>query len=283
MPDPKTPDPTLSDSPTADASGPDASTAASADADSATVRLERPAPEQTRSEPSAAEKSAAPATAAPATETAETAPGNPAPDNSTPTTVIPHATRAAPVRVGPGRPAPTRVQPPAAGAQEVPAAPAANVPAAAPRPARIPATEPAPTGRRRWPLLVAVVAVVALAVGAGAYLLSGRSADNTQSQVEDAIHTFTGAIAAGDLTTLRASTCGELGGYYQRIHDAQFAQVYKASTDQGSIPVIDSVDAVSVTDGTAIAQVTVHTAAAPNDRSARSFTLQQDGEVWKVC
>ncbi|MFC4604897.1 hypothetical protein [Rhodococcus kronopolitis] len=282
MPDSTTPDPTTSDARGPEAQAPDAPVPgapvsgapspalAGSGSESPTTRIDRP-------EPAAADQPV--------------------------TTVIPHTVRATPVRVGPGLPTPTRVAPAVAPGNPAPTDPAQGAPAAvaptavataavpptpagpAPtvRPTRIPAAEPDSTGRRRWPLWVALAAVLALVAGGAAVLFSVLRSDNTQSEVETAIHGFTDAVAGGDLATLRTATCGELGGYYQQIHDAQFAQVYKASVDQGSIPVIDSIDAVSVTDDSAIAQVTVHTGAAPSVRSERSFSLQRDGDTWKVC
>ena len=74
-----------------------------------------------------------------------------------------------------------------------------------------------------------------------------------------------------------------LASYYAQIPDAEFADVYRVAVDQRSIPVVESIDTVSITDDTAIAQATVHTGAAPNESSARSFNLQRDGDAWKVC
>ncbi|TQF69300.1 hypothetical protein FK531_11210 [Rhodococcus spelaei] len=188
-----------------------------------------------------------------------------APDDAV-TAVVPHVARATPARVGPGLPPPA----------------AASAPAAAP--AKIPAPETA--RRSRWPLAAAAVVVVALVAAGVAYFVTGRGDGSTspQAQVESTITTFVGAIAAGDLPTLRATSCGQLGDYYRQIPDAQFTDVYRSALAQQSIPVVEKVDAVSITDDVnAIAQVTVHTAAAPADSSARSFTLQRQDGSWKVC
>ncbi|AQA24005.1 hypothetical protein BTZ20_0911 [Rhodococcus sp. MTM3W5.2] len=187
--------------------------------------------------------------------------------------------KAAPAKVGPGRPAPT-VRPPA-GASPVAAPPRPAPPVAGP--AKIPAPEPASTGKKRWPILVTVGVVLAAAAG-GAYLLTSTvSSNSAEDQVKTAINTFVDAIEGGDLATLRTISCGDLASYYAQIPDAEFADVYRVAVDQRSIPVVESIDTVSITDDTAIAQATVHTGAAPNESSARSFNLQRDGDAWKVC
>lgn len=201
-------------------------------------------------------------------DTGTPATASPEPDPSEiPTTVIPHVTRATPTRVGPGLRAPGE--------------PAAEAPAAAPT--RIPDPAPQRSGRRRWPLVVLVVVVLA-AVAAGVALFLGRTTgDSPETQVTTAITDFVAALDRGDLAALRAGSCGDLAAYYQQVSDAEFADVYRSANADRTVPVLDSVDAVSVTDDTALAQVTVHTASAPADTSVRSFALQLQDGVWKVC
>ncbi|GAA4485688.1 hypothetical protein GCM10023094_40890 [Rhodococcus olei] len=184
------------------------------------------------------------------------------------TAVIPHATRAAPTRVGPGLRAP--------GPQTSGTATAA--------PTRIPDPQPAPRGRRRWPLVVAGVAALA-AVAAGTVVLLDRLGvgDTSESDVRATITDFVAALDRGDLAALRAGSCGDLAGYYGTVADADFADVYRSANADGSVPVLDSVDAVSVTGDTALAQVTVHTVSAPASGSVRSFALEKHDGVWKVC
>ncbi|WP_157050934.1 hypothetical protein [Rhodococcus sp. RD6.2] len=187
-------------------------------------------------------------------------PPPPAAPSEAPTVAIPHAARATPTRVGPGTPPP---------------------PGVAPTPTRIP--DPAPRGRRRWPLVLAAVVLLAV-VATGIALLASRVGGNsTEDDVRGAINGFVDAVDRGDLATLRAGTCGELGAYYQQVSDADFADVYKSANSDRAVPIIDSIDAVAVTDGTALAQVTVHTANDPAATSVRSFALEQQDGVWKVC
>ncbi|MFD4295013.1 hypothetical protein ACFWQG_17530 [Rhodococcus sp. NPDC058532] len=189
------------------------------------------------------------------------------PPSEAPTTVIPHATRAAPTRVGAGAPQPG-------------AAPG-SLPAAAP--VRVPDAPPAPSGKRRWPLVVGAVVGLA-AIAAGGYVLVDRlTGDRTEDEVRTAITGFVDAIDRGDLAALRAGSCGDLAAYYAGIGDGDFAGVYQAANSDRAVPVLDSVDAISVTDGTALAQVTVHTANDPASTSVRSFALEQQDGVWKVC
>lgn len=176
---------------------------------------------------------------------------DPAPSEA-PTTVIPHVTRAAPTRVG--GPAPAMPEPQAA-----------------------------PDRRRRWPLILGGV-VAAGALGAGGVLLVDRVAGGgAESDVRAAITGFVDALDRGDLAVLRSGSCGDLGDYYRQVSDADFADVYRSASTERAVPVIESIDAVSVTDTTALAQVTVRTAGDPASSSVRSFALEQQDGVWKVC
>ncbi|MGW0042987.1 Rv0361 family membrane protein [Rhodococcus sp. NPDC003348] len=188
-------------------------------------------------------------------------PDEAAPDPSdAATTVIPHATRATPTRVGPGT---------AAGG--------------APAAARIPEPPSAPSRRRRWPLVLGALVLLG-ALAAGAALLYDRvSGDGTETAVRAAITDFVDALDRGDLAALRAGSCGELAAYYGQVTDADFADVYRSANSDRAVPVVTSIDAVSVTDDTALAQVTVHTANDPGSSSVRSFALERQDGVWKVC
>ncbi len=94
---------------------------------------------------------------------------------------------------------------------------------------------------------------------------------------------FSSAVTAGDIQKLRTTSCGPLSDYYRNIPDSQFADIYKASVEQKNIPVIQSIDAIQITDKTAIAQVTAYTNADPATKSARTFNLENTDQGWKVC
>ncbi|MCZ4521688.1 hypothetical protein O4220_24485 [Rhodococcus ruber] len=148
-----------------------------------------------------------------------------------------------------------------------------------------PAEPEKPSHKKWWAALVAAVVVIA-AVAAGAYLLIDRtSEDNSpEAQIRSTVESFTSALAGGDLATLRSTSCGDLATFYRDIPDTEFADVHRVSVEQGSIPTVDSIDAIQVTDTTnAIAQVIAHTDANPNDRSPRTFDLRLEGDQWKVC
>ncbi|MFD1815329.1 hypothetical protein [Rhodococcus gannanensis] len=186
---------------------------------------------------------------------------SPVPASEAQTVAIPHVPRATPTRVGPGTPPP---------------------PGTDAGPARVP--EPAPSGRRRWPLVVGAVAVLAIAAaGIGVLAVQVGGGDSTEDQVRGAITGFVQAVDRGDLAALRAGTCGELGAYYQQVSDADFDSVYRSANSDRAVPILDSIDAVAVTDNTALAAVTVHTANAPASTSERSFALELQDGVWKVC
>lgn len=157
------------------------------------------------------------------------------------------------------------------------------------RPQRIePTTPPAKPKRKRGRWLAAVVAalviIVALAVGLIWFIARPEPGPSTEDQIRSAIGDFGTALGAGDLAALQSVTCGPLGDYYRTVPPDEFAQVHQATVDQGSIPVVESVDAIQVTgDTAAIAQVTAYLPADPASRSARTFNLLNTPEGWKVC
>ncbi|MGV8873891.1 MAG: hypothetical protein ACOH2Q_15270 [Rhodococcus sp. (in: high G+C Gram-positive bacteria)] len=236
--------------------------------------------------PESSEDSAATAPEAeePATEPSTAPSTDPAAPTAKPT--------AAPRRIPPRDPADVPAKPVAAEKKS----PAAEPQRAGPQqvgpqqvgPQRIgpPPSEPEkPSHKKWWAALVAAVVVI-VAVATGAYLLLDRTSidDSPEAQIRSTVESFTRALADGDLATLRSTSCGDLATFYRDIPDAEFADVHRVSVEQGSIPTVDSVDAIQVNDDTtAIAQVIAHTDANPDDRSPRTFDLRLEGEQWKVC
>lgn len=143
-------------------------------------------------------------------------------------------------------------------------------------------------GRRSW----IVAAVIALVVVAGAVVFalvrgaSEPSGPSDEDRIRASIDTFTAALQSGDLTTLRTATCGPLAEFYRTVSEEDFAATHAGAEQAGSIPVIDSIDAVQIAaaeppaQSTAIAQVTVRTAG--SEPTVRTFDLALDGE-WRVC
>jgi hypothetical protein len=156
------------------------------------------------------------------------------------------------------------------------------------RPRKIEPSEPTRTksgsAGRRWALALVGALVLIVAVGAVAFAYMSRDQGSSdEAQIRSSVDSFTQALTTGDLATLRSQSCGDLASFYQDIPDAEFADVHRVAVEQGNIPVVDSIDAVQITDDTAIAQVTAYTAANPADRSPRTFDLRLDGDTWKVC
>ncbi|WP_433196416.1 hypothetical protein ACQP1G_44205 [Nocardia sp. CA-107356] len=142
-----------------------------------------------------------------------------------------------------------------------------------------------PAGQsKRWLFTALGAAAAVMAVIALAAVLIGNRGDNSpEAKVRASITDYTAALKSGDLAALRKTTCGPLHDFYQGIPADQFASVHQLSTDRKNIPVVASVDAVQITDKTAIAQANVYTDADPSKRSARTFDLEHTDDGWKVC
>ncbi|TFI45852.1 hypothetical protein E4P29_02605 [Rhodococcus sp. 1R11] len=183
--------------------------------------------------------------------------------------------KAEPQKIAPQKIAPRKIEPQKARPQPV-----------GPRRVGPPAAESSkPSHKKWWAALIAAVVVIA-GVATAAFLLVDRGGveDSPEAQIRTTVESFTRALAAGDLATLRSTSCGDLATFYRDIPDTEFADVHRVSVEQGNIPTVDSIDAIQVTDDTtAIAQVIAHTDANPNDRSPRTFDLSLDGDQWKVC
>ncbi len=137
---------------------------------------------------------------------------------------------------------------------------------------------------KRVLLMVAGAAVlVVVLIGVIVAFVTNAKDSSPEAKVRAAITDYTQALKTGDLNTLRSTTCGPLHDFYQGIPADQFAGVHQLSMDRRSVPVVDGVDAIRITDNTAIAQATVYTEADPAKRSARTFDLQNTDKGWKVC
>ncbi|MGW0246017.1 Rv0361 family membrane protein [Nocardia goodfellowii] len=152
-------------------------------------------------------------------------------------------------------------------------------------PQRVEPAAPAAASGKSKRLLIGAGAAAALVIAlvAGGVAFANRSDDSPQTQVREAIGDYTSALKAGDLAALRSSTCGSLHDFYAKLPEADFAGVHKLSQEQKTIPVVDEVDAIQISDGKALAQATVYTAADPSKKSARTFDLERTADGWKVC
>ncbi|MFC8526488.1 hypothetical protein [Nocardia sp. NPDC057227] len=145
--------------------------------------------------------------------------------------------------------------------------------------------QPAEQGKSQKKLLLIGGAVIVVIVALVAIIaaLAGGGTDSPETQVRAAINRYTSSLDQGNLAGLRESTCGALHDYYQGISEQDFAGVHQVSRQSGSIPVVEKVDAVRVTDATALAQATVFIPSDPNSKTERTFDLQRTDAGWKVC
>ncbi|MGZ0140995.1 Rv0361 family membrane protein [Rhodococcus qingshengii] len=244
-----------------------------------------------------AKAASAPTVAIPKATQAPTAAPTPQPKPEPATVAIPKATQPTPPpRQAPTPPPPQRAapQPPqrAAPQPQQRAAPqrvgvAATPPPAQPMPTRIEPAAPEKTKRsgKGWYIAAAAAGVAVLAaIGVAVFVSSnsGSGESSPEAQVQTAISTYVDALQTGDLATLRTSTCGALGEYYRTIPDAAFAQVHDNAVAQKTIPQVGAVDAVRITDDTAIAQVQA-SLPSTGEQSWRTFDLERQDGTWKVC
>ncbi|KPH20466.1 MULTISPECIES: Rv0361 family membrane protein [Rhodococcus] len=236
-----------------------------------------------------AKAASAPTVAIPKATQAPTAAPTPQPKPEPATVAIPKATQPTP----PPRQAPTPPPPQRAAPQpQQRAAPqrvgvAATPPPAQPMPTRIEPAAPEKTKRsgKGWYIAAAAAGVAVLAaIGVAVFVSSnsGSGESSPEAQVQTAISTYVDALQTGDLATLRTSTCGALGEYYRTIPDAAFAQVHDNAVAQKTIPQVGAVDAVRITDDTAIAQVQA-SLPSTGEQSWRTFDLERQDGTWKVC
>ncbi|KDQ01927.1 hypothetical protein EN35_16925 [Rhodococcus qingshengii] len=238
-----------------------------------------------------AKAASAPTVAIPKATQAPTAAPTPQPKPEPATVAIPKA--AQPTPPPPPRQAPTPPPPQRAAPQpQQRAAPqrvgvAATPPPAQPMPTRIEPAAPEKTKRsgKGWYIAAAAAGVAVLAaIGVAVFVSSnsGSGESSPEAQVQTAISTYVDALQTGDLATLRTSTCGALGEYYRTIPDAAFAQVHDNAVAQKTIPQVGAVDAVRITDDTAIAQVQA-SLPSTGEQSWRTFDLERQDGTWKVC
>ncbi|XGU19472.1 nuclear transport factor 2 family protein [Rhodococcus sp. 3Y1] len=231
----------------------------------------------------------APTVAIPKATQATTAAPTPRPKPEPATVAIPKATQPTPPpRQAPTPPPPQRAapQPPQRAAPQRVGV-AATPPPAQPMPTRIEPAAPEKTKRsgKGWYIAAAAAGVAVLAaIGVAVFVSSnsGSGESSPEAQVQTAISTYVDALQTGDLATLRTSTCGALGEYYRTIPDAAFAQVHDNAVAQKTIPQVGAVDAVRITDDTAIAQVQA-SLPSTGEQSWRTFDLERQDGTWKVC
>lgn len=236
-----------------------------------------------------AKAASAPTFAIPKATRATTAAPTPQPKPEPATVAIPKAAQPTPPpRQAPSPPPPQRAAPqPQQRAAPQRVGVAATPPPAQPMPTRIEPAAPEKTKRsgKGWYIAAAAAGVAVLAaIGVAVFVSSnsGSGESSPEAQVQTAISTYVDALQTGDLATLRTSTCGALGEYYRTIPDAAFAQVHDNAVAQKTIPQVGAVDAVRITDDTAIAQVQA-SLPSTGEQSWRTFDLERQDGTWKVC
>ena len=133
---------------------------------------------------------------------------------------------------------------------------------------------------KRLTVIVASLALLAALVLAALFAYDQLRGPTDEDLAETAIENYMAAVERGELDDLRASTCGTAREYYDGLTPAEFTSIYDASRD--SIPIIDSIERIEITENRALAEVTAHTAARA-EKTVRTVGLERVGDEWKVC
>ena len=140
--------------------------------------------------------------------------------------------------------------------------------------------------RPRWLRPVAVIAAVLIGAALIALFLVHRSnaaKAARENMVRTTIEKFDSAVRDGDLTTLRAITCGQTRDSYVSYGDKDWAETYAKVAEAKQYPVVASIDQVVVNGDHAEANVTSYMAYDPATTSIRSFDLQFRDDQWQIC
>lgn len=184
-------------------------------------------------------------------------------------------TTAIPIRAHTPKAEPQRIEPRAS----TPPPPPAYTPN--PNPTRVPATKG--KERRLWTVTALLAVVVVAAIVAVVAFVRYQSTSGPDARIRASIDTFVAALSAGDLETLQTTTCGGLAEFYATIGPDEFEGVHDLSVQQGSLPVVRSIDKVQINEDTAIVEVTAHPKGDPADVTARTFDLALVDDEWKIC
>lgn len=145
---------------------------------------------------------------------------------------------------------------------------------------------PRKPARPSWliPIIVTLVALLAAAVVG--FLLIHR-ADTAKAARADAVRSsiekFDAAVRNGDLSVLRAITCGQSNDAYVTYDDKAWTDAFDRISAAKQYPVVASIDEVVVDGDHAEANVTSYMAFDPATTSTRSFDLQFRDDQWKIC
>lgn len=137
-----------------------------------------------------------------------------------------------------------------------------------------------------WVLAIVVIVLALTAIAILGTVLLMRSKHPKASQEDRVRHTISQydvALQRGNLTALRAMTCGTTRDGYVDFDEHGWEETYRRVSAAKQYPVISSIDQVVVNGQHAEANVTTFMAYDPQVRSTRSLDLQYRDDQWKVC
>ncbi|MBT0566190.1 hypothetical protein [Williamsia sp. CHRR-6] len=159
-----------------------------------------------------------------------------------------------------------------------------------PAPQYIPPTQDpvvAPRSSKKVAVWIASLAVIVVAVAAviGAVLLTRDDPAKPEADVAAETATkYTSALAAGDLTTLRAISCGERKQFYDRVDPAAFKQQFETQKANNELVAVRDVRAAKVVDPeNAVVEVLAFVTKTPEKTVPVVLKLRKESSGWKVC
>ncbi|QHN25182.1 DUF4878 domain-containing protein [Gordonia pseudamarae] len=154
------------------------------------------------------------------------------------------------------------------------------------RPQPVGATDTAKSGgRKKWWLVAAVVAVLAI-VGVVAALLNTNKSTPEVDRAAEAARTYGNAVYTGDLDTLRSITCGVKREEFTQWDgkEQQYQELYEQQKAANQLVRVNRVTAAMINDdGTANVQVEAVNTSRPTETEEAIIVLRKVEGDWKVC
>ncbi len=135
-----------------------------------------------------------------------------------------------------------------------------------------------------WVASIAVIVVAVAAVVIAVVATRDDAPKPAADQAAEVATTYAKALSDGDLTTLRAVTCGERKKFYDTVDAGAFRQQFQTQKANNELIGVRAVKAARVVDpGNAVVEVTAFSTSDPDKTTDVALRLHKEGQEWKVC